>query len=104
MKEKLSMTLGRAGVVLWYIISFLYSFAPLISLRYSFFVELILIIVMTTVPILGEITRIVLYVLAFIVEIGRPIDVFSIIFFVFAALYFFTTVIPIICAIFSKNK
>lgn len=104
MKDKLFGALGTFGVILWYIISFLYSFFPLVILRFNFWIDLILIAVMAAVPFAGEIVRLVLYVWAFIVVIGRPIDWLSIVFFVFAALYLFTTVIPFVTSLFSRRE
>jgi len=104
MKDKLIGALGGFGFVVWYVISVLYSFAPLLFLRFSFIVDLILIIIMSAVPLLGEVVRFALYVWAFTIVIRQPIDVFSIIFFVFAALYLFTTVIPMIAALFSSHQ
>ena len=104
MKDKLIEALGGFGFVVWYVISVLYSFAPLLFLRFSFIVDLILIIIMSAVPLLGEVVRFALYVWAFIIVIRQPIDVFSIIFFIFAALYLFTTVIPMIAALFSSHQ
>lgn len=104
MKEKLSSALGSFGGILWYIISFLYSFAPLFILRFPFWVDLILIGVILFLPIIGEIVRIALYVWAFVVAIGQPVDIVSIIFFVFAALYAFTTLVPFITATFGNKN
>ena len=103
MKDKLSGALGGVGVVLWYIVSFLYSFAPLLFLKFPFWLDFILIVVMSTVPLIGEIVRFALYIWAFVVVLNQPIDAISIVFFVFAALYFFTTIVPIISALFSKK-
>ncbi len=103
-KEKLSGALGTAGVVIWYFISFLYSFSPLLFLRFPFIVDVLLIAAMTTLPIAGEAIRLILYVWAFIVVIGQPIDVFSIIFFVLTALYLYTTVYPFVISLLSNSK
>ena len=103
MKDKLAGALGGIGIIIWYIISFLYSFAPLMVLRFGYLADFILILIMSTLPIVGEVIRFALYIWAFIVVINQPVDVFSIIFFVFAALYLFTTVIPMIAALFSKR-
>ena len=75
----------------------------MLFLRFNYFVDFVLIAVMSTVPLLGEIIRLGLYVWAFIIVIQQPIDAFSIIFFVFAALYLFTTVVPMIGALLSKR-
>ena len=104
MKEKLTSALGSFGIVLWYIISFLYSFAPLIILRFPFFVDLILIGIIMFLPFVGELIRLGLYIWAIVVALGQPIDAVSIVFFVFAILYTLTTVVPLITATFGRNR
>ena len=99
MKEKLLSVFGRFGIVLWYIISFLYGFIPLVFLRFPFWVDFLLIVVMTSVPYLGEIVRIVLYIWAFVVVLHGPFDIPAIIFYVFFALYVLTTLLPLITSL-----
>ena len=104
MKEKLLTILGGFGLVVWYIVSIIYSFAPLYFLGLPFWVDFILIVVMTSVPFIGEIVRIGIFIWAFTIVIAQPIDVVSIIFFVCAALYLITTVIPMIMALFARKQ
>ena len=104
MKEKLTGALGIIGYVIWYVISVLYSFAPLLFLRFGYLTDLILIIIMSAVPLLGEVVRFALYVWAFIIVIQQPVDVFSIVFFILAALYLFTTVVPMVSALFQQKR
>lgn len=63
MKEKLVGALGTFGMILWYVISFLYSFFPIVILYHNIppILKFILIAVMLFVPFAGEIVRVILY-------------------------------------------
>jgi hypothetical protein len=45
-----------------------------------------------------------LYVWAFIVAVNQPIDFISILFFICAVVYFFTTVLPLIISLFQNRS
>ena len=102
MKDFLSNALGSVGGILWYIISFFFCFAPLFFLHLPFWADFLLILAILALPYIGELIRAALYVWAFIVVIRGPIGIMEIIFFVFVALYFFTTLLPIIQAFTRK--
>ncbi len=101
--EKLSNAFGIFGLVLYYVITFSLSFAPLIILGFPFWVNLILVIVILAVPVLGEIALLGLFVWAFIVAVGQPIDAWSIVLFVAAAVYVFTTLVPLFISFFQRD-
>ncbi len=96
MKEKLVTTFGAAGMVLWYIISFVFCFAPIFYIRMPFIVRIIIVGVVMFIPFVGEIIRCLLYIWAFFSALGGTIDGLSILFFVLFALYMFTLGIPMI--------
>ena len=104
MKEKLENVLGGFGAILWYIISIVYSFGPLYILHFPFWLDAILIAVILFLPFIGELVRLALYIWALIVVLSQPIDIVSIIFLVFAALYFFTTVLPLVLSLLVKKS
>lgn len=96
MKEKLTTALGTAGLVIWYVLSVLVTFAPLTILHFSFFIDLIIIMVTTTVPFIGNIVSVVIWVWALLECINGPQDIFAIIYyilFVLKAFYVVTTMI-----------
>lgn len=103
MKDKIIGALGGIGFVIWYIIAFLYATAPVYFLPVPFWLKSLFVLIVMVAPVIGGILGCALYVWAFIIVIHQPIDLLSIIFFVFAALYFFTSVIPAIGALFSKR-
>ena len=103
-KEKLMNALGAGGAILWYIISIFYSIAPLFILRFPSWVDIVLIIVMTCVPFLGEIVRTVLFVWAIFAAVSQPLSIITIIFFVFAIIYVLTEVIPFIFNLWDAYK
>lgn len=104
MKEKLVSALGTFGMILWYIISCLYAFAPLLYLDIPFLLGFALAFVIITFPVIGGIVSIVLYVWATIVALQSPFNIVTIIFLIFALLYFFTTLLPLIVSLFGKGK
>ena len=104
MKEKLTSSLGAFGGVLWYILSVVYAFAPLYILRFPFWVDALIIAAILFLPFIGELIRLVLYVWAFIVVLSQPIDIVSIIFFVCAALYFLSAVLPLLLSLLARKE
>lgn len=104
MKEKLTTTLGALGGVLWFILSALYCFSPLLILRLPGWLDFILFMAMFSLPFVGELVRAVLYIWALVVAIQGPQDVFAIVFYVIAAIYFFTTLVPFVAAFFKKPE
>lgn len=103
MKEKLIGALGGIGFIVWYLIAFLYTTAPVYFLPVPFWLKSLFVFIVMVAPVIGGLLGCVLYVWAFVIVIHQPIDIFSIVFFVFAALYLFTSVIPAIGALFSKK-
>ena len=104
LKDKLVGALGGFGYVIFYIVALLLTFAPLVSLNLPFLVRLLVIAAVLMLPFVGELILFILWVWAFIVELRTPIDTWSIIFFVAAAVYIFTFLLPILIALFSHKK
>lgn len=105
MKEKLSALFGSFGVVIWFLISAIYCYSPLLIFKFPIYVELILFLAMFSIPIIGEVIRLALYIWAFTIAISMPIDALTVVFFICAGLYFFTELFPTIVGFFrSKNK
>ena len=80
----------------------------MVILHTSFWLSLILIVAMSSIPVLGELIRAGLYIYAFIDTVSKPIGVISIIFFIFFGLYVFSTVLPFmrsfLSALFGSNE
>lgn len=104
MKEKLTNALGGIGGILWFIISILYCLAPLLILRFPAWVDFLLILAIQSVPMAGEIIRLVLFIWAFVIAVTTTIDIVSILFFVFFAIYVVTTLIPFISALLASFR
>lgn len=102
MKNFLSNALGSVGSILWYVISVFFCFAPIFFLHLPFWADFLLILAILALPYIGELIRAALYVWAFIVVIRGPIGIMEIIFFVLAAIYVYTTLLPIVLALFRK--
>jgi hypothetical protein len=103
-KDKLTGALGGVGIAVWYVISILYSIAPLFVLRFPIWVDLILIIVMTAVPFIGEVVRAGLFVWAIFAVFNQPFSIVTIIFLIFAAIYVFTELLPFLFNLWESTK
>lgn len=104
MKEKLGNALGVVGIILWYLFSFVFCFAPLLFLDLPFWVKALAVFAILSFPLLGELVRFVLYICAFFVVISEPIDAFSILFFVCCAIYVFVFGVPLLQSIIEFLK
>lgn len=82
MKEKLTATLGTFGLILWYVISVVITFAPLIILSFPIYIDAAIIAIINIIPILGNIVSVVIWVWALIECIGGPQDIFAIIYYI----------------------
>lgn len=92
MRKKLFAALGATGTVIWFICSVALMFAPLIILHLPFFVDFLIITVVSSVPILGSIVNVVIWIWALIVNINGPQDILAYIFYVLFALNAFYVV------------
>ena len=99
MKEKLASALGTVGFAIWYVISVLITFAPLSILRFSFFVDLIIIAVITSVPFIGNIVSVVIWIWALLECISGPQDIFAIIYYILFALKAVYVVVTMLAAV-----
>ena len=100
MKEKLTSALGTTGLIIWYVISVVITFAPLTILRFSFIIDFIIIAVVTAVPFLGNIVSVVIWVWALIECIGGPQDIFAIIYYILFGL----KAIHVVCTMLSSLR
>ncbi len=104
MKEKLVSALGGFGLVVWYLITSIVTFASLLVLDFPFIVVLIMIAVVLLHPFVGDIVQFILWVWSFVIALNEPIDVFMVIYFIAAAIYVLTTLIPFVLTLFRQKK
>lgn len=104
MKEKLGNTLGSVGIIVWYIFSFIFCFAPLIYLELPIIVKVLAVLAILCLPLLGEVVRCILYIWAFFAVISGPIGALSILFFVCFAIYIFVFGLPLIQSLLAFFK
>lgn len=105
LKEKLSVSLGVAGLVLWYLIVIIITCAPLICvLRFNMIINFILVGVMMFMPLIGTIVELVLWIWSFIVAINMPFDVFMLVYYIALLFYVITKVVPAILTLFDGRK
>jgi hypothetical protein len=104
MKEKLVGSLGLFGYLLWIVVGLLYVIAPVVMLDLPFWVTFILLFAINSLPLIGTLINIVLYIWAFFVTLGGPQDVVAVVFYVLFALFVITELIPILSALFSRDR
>lgn len=103
MKEKLTNALGVTGSVIWHIILMVLALSPLIILDLPFWADLIIIFAVMSLPFIGDIVMLGVYIWAFIVAISGPIDIVVIIFFISAGLYVLFDLLPTLLMLFSRK-
>ena len=94
LKEELVVTLGVVGIILWYLIEIVIGLTPLVFLNFPLWVNLIILFALMSMQFVGGLIEIVLWVWSFIVVIARPIDGWSIFYFVIFAINFFIHILP----------
>ena len=94
LKDFLLGTLGVVGYIIWFILSAVLLYAPLMFLDFSFWIDVIIICAISCLPIAGSITEFVIWVLSFVVVVSEPIDGWSIFYFIAFAFYCFTVLLP----------
>lgn len=82
MKEKLTTALGAVGLIIYYVVCVFISFAPLAFLDFPFLIDFIIIAAITTIPFIGSIVNVVIWVWALFVCISGKQDAFSVIYYI----------------------
>ena len=96
LKEKLKVTLGFAGIILWYIIALAIFLTPLICLDFPLWADIIILFIILEVPLANTIAELTIWIWSFIEVVSHPINGFSIYYFIAFAIYFLTTFWPFI--------
>lgn len=82
LKEKLFQWIGPAAYIVWYIISFVFNFAPLFVMQWGILINVVLLILMTAVPFVNVFATAAVWIWALVVTIKGPQDVYAIIYYV----------------------
>lgn len=105
LRDKLFETLGDAGIVIWYVLSLIYTFAPLLTVfRFGIIITAIIVAFATFSPTVGGIIQLILYVWGFFRALSMPFSGWILVFYICFALYFFTQLLPMLLALFSRNR
>lgn len=103
MKEKLISTLGGFGTALWYIFCLILAVMPIAAIGMPFWVDLILVAIITFVPV----TSGIFWIWGLICTIRGPQDVIAIVYYVLFVILFLPTFISIVTSfirsIFKRN-
>ncbi len=103
MKDKLSAALGGLGMVLWYAIMTSLTIVPVLAADLPVWMTIIALILIYFTDVIGGLLTVVLYGYATYVVLVSPFTWFSIVFFIFLALYLVLFFIPATIQIFSKR-
>lgn len=104
LKEWLVNTFAGIGSVIWTVISLLFLVLPVFYLPVSIWIKALIIVAIYFLPLGNLIGQAIVYIWAFVVTVSGPQDVLAIIFYVFFALWLYTTAYPMLCSLFSKHS
>ena len=94
LKENLVVSLGVVGIVLWYLLDVAIALTPLVFLDFPLWIKIIVLFALMSFQYVGGLIQIALWVWSFVVVIARPIDGWSIFYFVTFAFFFFVHILP----------
>lgn len=80
-KEKLLFSLGSFGLILYFAISIVLTFFPLIFLDFGFLIDFLVIVIISTLPLIGSIVNAVIWIWALVVCVQGPQDIFAIVYY-----------------------
>lgn len=101
-KDKLFGIMGSAGYIVYYAISCILFFMPLVFLDFNFIIDIILIFVMLSVPFIGQLCELILWIWSLFIVLKEPFSGFILVYFIALAIYVFTTVLPFIISLFRS--
>ena len=104
MKDKLLNSLGIVGLILYFVITNIFVFAPLYVLDIPGWLFTGIIIAANIFPKIYGFTSPVLWIIAFIEVINGPQDIIAIIFYVILALWVVYYLITFLIPLFKKKK
>ena len=99
LKDVLVGSMGVAGMIVWFLIGVVFAFLPLAFLNLSFWLELIIIFVILSIPYIGGLTELGIWVQSFIVVLSQPMSGWIIFYYIVFAIYFFTKPLPVVANI-----
>lgn len=102
LKDKLIMTLGVVGIILWYLIEIVVGITPLVFLNFPIWVNLIILFALMSMQFIGGLIEIVIWVWSFIVVIARPVDGWSVFYYITFAFYFYIHILPMVIKIIAN--
>lgn len=103
MKEKLYGALGLFGYVIFYFIAAFCTFAPLIFLDFPFWLNLVLVMCVLSLPLIGTLVQCVLWIWSFPIVLAGEIDVWAIAYFIACALFIFAILLPTVLSLFHRD-
>lgn len=103
MKDKLFNALGTLGLILWWILSALYTIVPVVATEAPVLVQILFIAAILSLGPVGSVISIVIYVWAFVVTVQAPFTLASVVFYICLALWLVFEIIPLFSYFFTKR-
>lgn len=109
-KERLTDILGAGGSIVFFVISYIFLVMPLLVLHLHFLIDILLIFLIATIPLLGFFIELILWICSLVSLIHNPFDatILNIVYFLALAIYIWGKGIPglisVFLGFFSRKK
>lgn len=109
-KDRLTDILGAGGSIVFFVISYIFLVMPLLVLHLHFLIDILLIFLIATIPLLGFFIELILWICSLVSLIHNPFDatILNIVYFLALAIYIWGKGIPglisVFLGFFSRKK
>lgn len=109
-KDRLTDILGAGGSIVFFVISYIFLVMPLLVLHLHFLIDILLIFLIATIPLLGFFIELILWICSLVSIVHNPFDstILNIIYFLALAIYIWGKGIPglisVFLGFFSRKK
>lgn len=104
MKDKIFSAFGTIGLIIWYIVSCALMYAPLYFIGFPWWANLIVIVIILSVPVIGDIIELASWIWGFTIIVHEPFGFAVVWFYVAFVVYLVLNVIPRLLNLFTKNR
>lgn len=102
LKDKLLGLMGSTGYIIYYLITCILFFMPLVFLDFNFIIDIILMFIMLSVPFVGHILELILWIWSLFIVIDESFNGFILAYYIALGFYVLTTVFPFLSALFRS--
>ena len=102
MKEKFTGALGIFGYIIWFLISYLLVFFPLVFIGLPWWANILIVFAIQALPLLGAVAEIVIWIWGVVIAVQMPQSVWTILLYVAFAVNVIVYVIPTLYSFISS--